>query len=148
MCTAKVNATRLSIITTFSIRLNCFGEDHPDGADSYNDIGNLYKDKGEFDRASNLFNKSLRIKLNFLGENHIDSAASFTNLGYICAMQGHFKKAYEFHHKALATLLEKRRENNKVSGHNAADKTPKYEMPLIFVFGVLWSGRAFFVLGF
>ena len=52
-------------------------------------------------------------------------------------MQGHFEKAYEYHHKALATLLEKLGENNKVSGHNAADKTPMYDMPLIFVFGVL-----------
>ena len=37
-----------------------------------------------------------------------------------------------------------------VSGHNASDKTPMYEMPLIFVFRVrvLGLGRAFFVLGF
>ena len=66
---------------SLSIRLNCFGEDHPDVADSYNDIGNLYKDNGEFHKVLNLFNKSLRIRLNFLGENHIDSAGSFTNLG-------------------------------------------------------------------
>ena len=33
-----------------------------------------------------------------------------------------------------------------VSGQNATDKTPMYDMPLISMFGV-W-GRAFFVLGF
>ena len=35
-----------------------------------------------------------------------------------------------------------------VSGHNATDKTPMYEIPLIFVFGVLGLGTAFFVSGF
>ena len=37
-----------------------------------------------------------------------------------------------------------------VSGHNATEKTPMYEMPLIFVFRarVLGVGRVFFVLRF
>ena len=36
-----------------------------------------------------------------------------------------------------------------VSGLNATDKTPKYEIPLIYVFGGwrLGLGRAFFVVG-
>ena len=35
-----------------------------------------------------------------------------------------------------------------VSGPNATDKTPMYEMPLNFVYGVRGLGKAFFVLGF
>ena len=35
-----------------------------------------------------------------------------------------------------------------LSGLNATYKTPMYEMPLIYVFGVFGLGRAFFVLGF
>ena len=34
-----------------------------------------------------------------------------------------------------------------VSAHNATDKMPMYEMPLIFVFGVLGLGRACFYIG-
>ena len=35
-----------------------------------------------------------------------------------------------------------------VSDHDATDKTPMCEMPLIFMFEVLGLGRAFFVLRF
>ena len=35
-----------------------------------------------------------------------------------------------------------------VSGLNAADKAPIYEMPLIYVFGVLGLGEQFFYWGF
>ena len=35
-----------------------------------------------------------------------------------------------------------------ISGLNSTDKTPMYEMPLIYVIGVMGLRRAFFVLGF
>ena len=35
-----------------------------------------------------------------------------------------------------------------VSGLNATDKTPMYEMPLNYVYGILGLGRTFFALGF
>ena len=35
-----------------------------------------------------------------------------------------------------------------MSGLNATDKRPRYEVPLIYVFGVLGLGRAFCVLGY
>ena len=59
---------------SLTIRLNKSGENHPDVATIYNDMGCVYQDKGELSKALEYHNKSLTIRLNTLGENHPDVA--------------------------------------------------------------------------
>ena len=68
-----------------SIRLNTLGENHPDVASSYNNIGEVYTNKHELDKALEYYNKSLSIKINTFGENHINSAIGYANLGELYA---------------------------------------------------------------
>ena len=61
-------------LTSFFIKLDKLdsGENDPDTAVSYNNIGNLYQDKGDLEKALECYNKSLSVRLNSLGENHPD----------------------------------------------------------------------------
>jgi tetratricopeptide (TPR) repeat protein len=51
-----------------------FGEDHPDTASSYNNIGLVYKNMGNYMKAIEYLESSLMIKLKILEENHPDTA--------------------------------------------------------------------------
>ena len=56
----KVNA--LEYHSKFlAIRLNMLGENHPDGAQSYNTIANVYNAKGDKEKAMEYHTKSLVI---------------------------------------------------------------------------------------
>ncbi len=47
----------------------------------YNNLGILYKNKGDLNKAEEHYQKSLKIRLNLFGENHSDTAMSYNNLG-------------------------------------------------------------------
>jgi tetratricopeptide (TPR) repeat protein len=62
--TPKENTTkRLSItqsLLPFSIKI--LGGEHPNVATSYNNLGSIYKSKGEYDKAIEYYTKSLAIR--------------------------------------------------------------------------------------
>ena len=45
-------------------------EDHPDVADTYNNIAIVYKKQGKYEEALEYYNKALTIYINKLGEDH------------------------------------------------------------------------------
>ncbi len=50
-------------------------------ADANLNIGNMLKNKGEFDKAASLIHKALKTKIDSLGNNHPDIAAIYNSLG-------------------------------------------------------------------
>ena len=51
------------------------GNEHPITASSLNNLGTLYCDKGDYDRALPLLQQSLEIRERVLGEEHPDTGA-------------------------------------------------------------------------
>jgi tetratricopeptide (TPR) repeat protein len=68
---------------------------------SYNNIGNVYDDLGDYDKALEYHNKALEIRKSVLGENHPDTASSYDNIGIVYRNLGDYDKALEYHFKAL-----------------------------------------------
>ena len=61
---------------SLAIRLYTLGENHPDVAQSYNNIGIVYQAKGDSRKAKEYRTKSHAVKLNTLGENHSNGICS------------------------------------------------------------------------
>ena len=83
------------------IRKEVLGEKHPDTAMSYNNIGNVYYNLGDYNEALEYFNKALEIKKEVLGEKHANIASSYLNIGNLYYKLGDYKKALKYHNKAL-----------------------------------------------
>ena len=103
-----------------TIKKNVFGENHADIASCYNDLANLYHEKGRcspikyqnhFDLAEEFHLKALKIRISLYGENHADVAGSYNNLGNLYGdrkkrailgekIEEYVKKAQEYGAKA------------------------------------------------
>ncbi len=88
------------------------GENHPDVATSYNNIGLVYADLGENSKALEFYQKALKILLQVLSENHPKVATCYNNIGLVYEDLGEYAKALEFHQKALKIYLQVLGENH------------------------------------
>ena len=64
-----------------TIRIKVLGEEHPDVATSYNNIGAALEAQGKYDEALVYYQKALTIRIKVLGEGHPDVATSYNNIG-------------------------------------------------------------------
>ena len=106
-----------------------FGENHPDVATIYNNIGITYNSQREYFKALEMHKKALKIRIELYGENHPDVALSLYNVGAVCYSLGSFlsvsgtdlifSTAMELFQKALKTHLE-------ISGENHPDVANTY----------------------
>ncbi|EAW37505.1 kinesin light chain-like protein [Lyngbya sp. PCC 8106] len=78
------------------------GENHPDVAQSLNNLAILYRDQGRYSEAEPLFQRSLTIYEKALGENHPDVAQSLNNLAQLYYSQGRYSEAEPLHQRSLA----------------------------------------------
>lgn len=83
------------------------GEQNPDVATCYNDIGIIYSSKGDYSKALEYFQKALEIQKSVGGEKYQDVAGSNCNIGTIFYSQGHYATALEYYIKALNIQQEK-----------------------------------------
>ena len=88
------------------IRKEQLGSNHVDVARSYNNLGNVYSDKGDLEKAKEYHEWALEIKKEQLGANHVDVAASYNNLGTVYSDIGDLDKAKEYHEWALEIKKE------------------------------------------
>ena len=95
------------------------GENHPNVAMSYNNIGRIYDSQGNHSKALAYYTKSLEIRLSIFGENHPDVAMSYNNIGSIYDNQGDYSKALEYYTKSLEILLS-------IFGENHPDVATSY----------------------
>ena len=84
-----------------AIQRNIFGESHADVATSYNDLGAVYMDIGEYNQAKELHAKALMIRKKIFGEEHAHVATSYSHLGEVYRNIGECNEAKELYEKAL-----------------------------------------------
>ena len=89
-----------------AIRLQTFGPQHPDVADSYNNIANVLDDQGDLKQAKEYHERALAISLQTLGPQHPNVAASYNNVANVLRDEGDLKQAKEYHERALAIMLQ------------------------------------------
>ncbi|MEE1001122.1 MAG: tetratricopeptide repeat protein [Bacteroidales bacterium] len=70
-------------------------------AASYNNIGNVYSESGNYVKALEYYNESLKIKKEVLGENHTVTATSYGNIGNVYSKSGNYVKALEYYNESL-----------------------------------------------
>jgi tetratricopeptide (TPR) repeat protein len=75
--------------------------DHEDIIFYYNALGNLEKEKGDYDLSLEYFKKLLEIRLEILEDDHKDIGDSYNNIGEIYQKKNDFKQALEFYQKAF-----------------------------------------------
>ena len=89
-----------------------YGENHPDVATCYNNIGLVYRYQRKYGNAMENYAKALSIWLKIYGENHPDVALSYNNIGLVYAYQGEYSRAMEYYAKALSIRLSIYGENH------------------------------------
>ena len=74
---------------------------------AYNNLGLAYENKGDYDKAIEYFQKSLKINLKKLGSEHPNVALNYNNLGFACDGKGDYDEAIEYYKKSLEMNLKK-----------------------------------------
>ena len=90
-----------------------------DLAASYNNLGTVYRNTGEFAKAKEYYERALEIRKEQLGPNHVKVAASYNNLGVVCRSMGYLEKSKEYHRQAVDI-------RNQILGPNHADLAGYY----------------------
>lgn len=88
------------------IRERILGVEDTDTAESYNNIGYIYDELGNYSVALEWYLKAMQIAEKVLGTEHPYTATSYNNIGYAYKEQGKYADALEWHFKALK-ILEK-----------------------------------------
>ena len=78
-----------------------WGENHPEVAIGYSNMGSVYEEQGEYEKAKGLYEKSLRIRERMLGEDHPDTASIYSKMGSVYEEQGEYEKAKGLYEKSL-----------------------------------------------
>nr|WP_236117196.1 tetratricopeptide repeat protein [Hassalia byssoidea] len=77
------------------------GEEHPDVAQSLNNLALLYDSQGRYSEAEPLHLQALELRRRNLGEEHPDVALSLNNLAALYDSQGRYSEAEDFYLQAL-----------------------------------------------
>ena len=83
------------------INQKTLGENHPNTANFYMNIGLVYETKGEYSKALNYHEKSLTIKIKILGKEHPSTAVSYSNIATLYQKMGKYPKALNLLNKVL-----------------------------------------------
>jgi tetratricopeptide (TPR) repeat protein len=78
-----------------------FGADHPQTAQSLNNLAILYQSQGRYSEAEPPLLQALEIKRTQLGDNHPDTATSLNNLAWLYRAQGRYSEAEPLYLQAL-----------------------------------------------
>ena len=77
------------------------GKEHPYTATSYENLGDIYKNIGEYSKAMEYYKKTLLIREKSLGKDHLYTAESYDDLAVLYKNMGEYPKALEYAQKAL-----------------------------------------------
>lgn len=77
------------------------GTNHPNFATHINNLGEMYRNTGQFDKAEQAFLKTMEIERTTFGENSPNLAITFHNLSLLYAGNSEYNKAEEYGLKAL-----------------------------------------------
>ena len=91
-----------------AITLKVHGDQHSSTGTAYNNLGMVWRNKGEYDKAIEYYEKSLAIKLKVHGDQHPSMGTVYNNLGSVWSDKGEYDKAIEYYEKSLAINLKVR----------------------------------------
>ena len=83
------------------VAIGLFGEEHPDTAQSYVNLGVTQNALGNFSSALESKQRALDIRVKLYGEEHPDTAQSYVNLGVTQHALGNFSSALQSDQRAL-----------------------------------------------
>ncbi|CAF1025818.1 unnamed protein product [Adineta steineri] len=86
----------------FKKLLTTLSPTHPDISDVYNNIGNVYDEKGETNLALQNYEESYRVRQKILPKNHPKIAASLHNIGNVYRGKGEYDRALDLYQQTLA----------------------------------------------
>jgi tetratricopeptide (TPR) repeat protein len=81
--------------------------DHEDIVLYYEELGNLEREKDDYDSSLQWFNKSLEIRMKILEIDHPDIGDSYNNIGEIYLEKNDFKRAFDLFNKAMTIYKKK-----------------------------------------
>ena len=96
-----------------------FGESHPSMVASYDSIGLVYNDLGDYPRALEFLEKGLAINEQVYGENHLYTGKSYNHIGLVYENMGDYPQALEYFKKGLAI-------SKRFHGENHPDTAASY----------------------
>jgi tetratricopeptide (TPR) repeat protein len=76
-----------------SVALELLGEEHPDVADSLNNLADLYLNQGRYDQAEPLFLEALEMRKRVFAGDHRAVVTSLKNLAFLYSIQGRYNQA-------------------------------------------------------
>jgi len=86
---------------SLEIREQVLGADHPDTAESLNNLAALYRSQGRYEAAEPLFRRSLEISERLLGADHPHTATSLGSLAALYYSQGRYEAAEPLFRRSL-----------------------------------------------
>ncbi|XP_023933087.1 uncharacterized protein LOC106179188 [Lingula anatina] len=89
-----------------ALREEILGPKHPDTALSYDNIGTVLQDMGEYKESLDYHKKCLALREEILGPKHPDTALSYDNIGAVLQDMGEYKESLDYHKKSLALREE------------------------------------------
>jgi tetratricopeptide (TPR) repeat protein len=90
-----------------AIREKALGPDHPDVAQSLNNLATLYYSRGRFADAEPLYKRALAIREKALGPDHPDVATALNNLAELYNQQGRYADALSLVRTTIANKTAK-----------------------------------------
>ncbi|MCA2881010.1 MAG: tetratricopeptide repeat protein [Microcystis sp. M046S1] len=95
-----------------AIRKKVLGDNHPDTAQSLNNLAELYTVQGRYSEAEPLYKQALAIIKQQLGDNHPYTATSLNNLALLYQSQGRYSEAEPLYKEALAIRKQQLGDNH------------------------------------
>ena len=89
------------------IREQVLGKDHPDTVTTYNNIGVIYYDMGDYASALEWYQKARKVFESVLGKDHPSTATTYNNIAFVYDSQGDYARALEWFQKALVVFLKR-----------------------------------------
>lgn len=103
-CQKKYQKAKAYLLEALDIRQEILGQEHPEVANTLNNLGALHVDLENFVEAENLYKQSLDIRRKFFDEDHMYIANSYNNLGRCYYLQHNYQDAENLYTKALKIL--------------------------------------------
>ena len=94
-------------VRSLQINEQQLGAEHPDTAQSLNNLAELYDTTGRYSEAEPLLVRSLQIKEQQLGAAHPDTAQSLNNLAELYNTTGRYSEAEPLYIRAVAIFLDR-----------------------------------------
>jgi tetratricopeptide (TPR) repeat protein len=109
-----------------------FGENNIRTAWVLVNLGNVYKDIGELDKAKDLLETCLTIYARYFGENHVQSARILSILGEVYLLKGDLDIAETLLNKALLTAYSGQFEHQFRFYSNGNSSLNRTSIPVLF----------------